>query len=259
MRRKSGWSELQRVFSLKILFCFTSFHNSAGHFSYKSVFNLLAIRVFLSLLFISQLAQAQGTIYVSSLSETSTGSAAVGSDSWFATLFITGNNADGYLLDSVQLAMADATGNPSGFTVMLYSAIANTAVFPGSSLGTLNGSLSPVTAGTYIYTPDTDIVLLPNMNYFIVLTAGTTVANGAYEWSVTSTSSPGYNSYHWASGVTPLTPSSNGSIGSWNHYISDTYGQFAITATAVPELSPSWLFLFGGGILFYARRGIHRR
>ena len=73
--------------------------------------------------------------------------------------------------------------NPSGFTVAIYPVYG----FPdapaslGSSLGTLNGSADPSTAGVYSYTPTSSLTLLPNAGYFAVLTAGTAVADGAYE------------------------------------------------------------------------------
>jgi len=100
-----------------------------------------------------QAAQSQGTMYVSSLGQPSTGSVAVGSDSWQAEFFATGKNPGGYLLNSIQLAMAPASGAPSLFTVTLYSAQAGPiADLPGSSLGILNGSSDPVTSGLYNYT-----------------------------------------------------------------------------------------------------------
>ncbi len=55
--------------------------------------------------------QAQGTLYLSSLSQTYTGAKAVGSDSWLTELFVTGSNPGGYTLDSIRLGMADASGN----------------------------------------------------------------------------------------------------------------------------------------------------
>jgi len=132
-------------------------------------------------LFAPRIATAQGTVtYLSNLGQASAGSLAVGSDSWLAASFITGTNASGYSLNSIQLAMTDASGNPSGFTAMLYSAIGVTGVFPGSSLGTLNGSLNPVSGGIFTYTPASNPTLLPSTGYFIVLTAGTAIANGAY-------------------------------------------------------------------------------
>ena len=66
----------------------------------------------------------------------------VGSDSWLASLFITGNDPDGYLLGSVQLTMADPTGGPGGFTVMIYSRKNFLGVSPGSNLETLSSSSS---------------------------------------------------------------------------------------------------------------------
>src|ERR1700689_5374241 len=110
------------------------------------------------ILFAPQISIAQGTMtYLSNLGQPSSGSEPVGSDAWLAMGFGTGNNASGYLLNSIQLGMTDASGSPSGFTVMLYAKSGNpAAVLPGSSLGTLDGSLSPTTSGTYIYTPSTN-------------------------------------------------------------------------------------------------------
>src|ERR1700679_483175 len=84
---------------------------------------------------VPQIIQAQGTItYLSSLSPTSTGIHSVGSDSWLAAGFETGNNIGGYELNSIQLGMAGVSGNPSGFTVMIYAQSDNpNAILPGSS------------------------------------------------------------------------------------------------------------------------------
>ena len=77
-----------------------------------SVFGLMA----------SQVIQAQGTMtYLSNLGQSSTGSLAAGSDSWLAAGFQTGTNNGGYVLNSIQLAMNAASGNPTGFKVMLYA------------------------------------------------------------------------------------------------------------------------------------------
>jgi hypothetical protein len=203
------------------------------------------------------LTQAQGTIYLSNLEQASTGSVTIGSDSWLAALFLTGNNAAGYALNSVQLALTDATGNPSGFTAMIYSAIIGDGINPGSSLGTLDGSLNPATVNIYTYTDDSNIILSPSTHYFIVLTAGTTIANGAYEWSLAGTDS--YNpSGHWRviQGVSSDVFQSSDGL-SWNS-LSATYPQFAITATPVPEPSPSLLLLLGSGIFVYTRRTLRR-
>jgi hypothetical protein len=207
------------------------------------------IVLFIVSTFAGQLVQAQGITYLSNIGQSSVGNLAVGSDSWYAAQFFTGDNTGGYVLDSVQLGMADASGNPNSFTVMIYGTGNNpSAVLPGNSLGSLSGSLNPVTAGTYSYTPASSLTLLPNTDYFIVLTAGTAVANGAYEWSFAGANS--YNpSGRW--GASGVTTSNNGS--SWSRTVAD-FPEYAITATAVPEPSAVSLILFGSGVFIYARR-----
>ena len=203
-----------------------------------------------------RVTQAQGTLtYLSNLGQPSSGSDIVGSNSWLFTTFRVGTNPNGYVLNSIQLEMTDASGTPSGFTVMLYGQANNPfGGFIGSSLGTLSGSTNPSTAGIYTYTDDSNLILSPHATYYIVLTAGTAVANGAYDWSLA-----GANSYNpsdgWNSLGGDLQTSSNGS--SWSSPASYD-PQYAINATAIPEPSPSWLVLLGSGIFIYVRRAFHR-
>ena len=127
------------------------------------------------------------------------------------------------------------------------------AILPGSSLGILDGSANPSTADVYTYIPTSSMILLPYTEYFIALTAGTTVANGAYDWSLA-----GANLYNptgdWSGSSGGVYTSSNGS--SWIP-IPAAYPQYAITATPIPEPSPSWLILLGSGVLLYVRRAFH--
>ncbi len=195
-----------------------------------------------------QVVPAQGSItYLSNLAQPSVGSLAVGSDSWLATDIFTGTNASGYLLDSIQLAMADASGNPSGFAVMIYSSGGFTGIFPKSSLGTLNGADNPSTSGIYTFTPISSLMLSPSTDYFIVLTAGTTVANGAYEWNLT-TPNVLIGDGSWKAGG--IFHSDDGSTWLYNSGAL----QFAIDATAVPE--PGVLSLLGlsGAALLWRRQ-----
>jgi hypothetical protein len=201
---------------------------------------------------IPEMVQAQGTVYLSNLGQSFSDSNPVASDSWLAAGFVTGSNPDGYLLDSFELGMANATGNPSGFTVMLYNSVTDFYVHPGSNLGTLGGSANPSTVGIYTYAPATDLFLSPSTPYFIVLAAGTTIADGAYAWNYTSTQS--YNPSDGWSGVGVTIASDNGSswfrLGSSPNY---DYSDIAITATATPEPSPFWLLCLGSGVLIYVR------
>jgi hypothetical protein len=131
---------------------------------------------------------------------------------------------------------------------MIYTEVGFDDDFPGSSLGTLDGSLNPVFTAAYTYADDSNITLTPNSSYFIVLSEGTAVVNGDYQLSHAF-----FNSYNPSGGwgVPPgvssgVFRSSDGS--SWNS-ISGVYPQFAINATAIPE--PSSEILLGlGGVLF---------
>jgi hypothetical protein len=197
-------------------------------------------------------AQSQGTVYLSSLDQPSAGSGAVGSDSWLAAGIHTGGNPGGYVLDSIELAMTSATGDPSGFTVQLYtSEMGNGAFVPDSSFATLTGSSDPVTAGLYTYT-DSDLTLSPSSYYFIVLTAGTPVASGAYAWSYENTSAA--TTSGGLSGAGGYSQASDGV--NWITTVAESPDQlqFDITATAVPE--PDTLVLMGlpGVLLFVWRR-----
>jgi PEP-CTERM motif len=207
---------------------------------------------------VSQLVYAQGTTYLSSLGQPPTGSGMVGGETpvgpiftWQAAQFYTGNNVGGYTLDSIQVAMADASGIPSGFTAMLYNNGGSISPRPGNSLGVLNGSDNPSTAGTYIYTPGADIILSPDTYYSIVLSANTGPGSiGAYEWNMVA----GASSYSSSGGWEVASPSSFYSSNDSDWIPGSSCFQYAIIATAIPEPSASWLLLLGSGILFYVRR-----
>jgi hypothetical protein len=196
-------------------------------------------------------AHAQGTTYISNLGETPSGSLPVGSDSWAAVLFRTGTNSGGYFLNSFQLAMMNASGDPSGFSVMLYNNVGTAGPQPGSSLASLTGSSSPSTAGIYIYTPATDLMLSAMTSYYVVLTAGTPVANGAYEWS-----DAGTFSYNLSGGwnTSPCERSTDGSSWFYNWHIDPV---FAINASPVPEPSTAAVVGLGLLALVLRRRGTY--
>jgi hypothetical protein len=196
-------------------------------------------------LLVPTIVRAQGIVYISGLGQSSNGNATVGSDSWLAAAFSTGANAGGYTLDSIQLAMTAASGSPSGFSVMLYSAIDTGEAYPGSDIGTLSGSTSPSAGGLFTYTPASDITLSPDTPYFIVLTAGTDVATGAYQWSMGNGI---YNqSSGWMAQYGISRPDDYQSVDGSGWGYDDLFPQYAVTATPTPE--PATPALIGLGVL----------
>jgi len=209
---------------------------------------IIFVGIFLIRLLAPQIIQAQGTGYLSNLGQSSIGSYPIGSDSWLATQFFTGTNAGGYTLNSIQIQVTNALGNPNGFTALLYASNPLAAI-PGDSLGALSGSLNPATDGIYTFTPASNLTLSKTTYYYIVLTSETLVINGAYEWSYATANSYG-PSGGWNSAGGNLIISNNGST--WSGFASD-HIQYAINATAVPE--PGILSLFGlGGFGFLWQR-----
>jgi hypothetical protein len=185
-----------------------------------------------------QTIHAQGVLYVSNLGQSVAGSGAIGSNSWVAQTFITGTNAGGYLLSSVELLMDAPAGTPSGFTVSIYSKTGDPhsehepGDSPQSSLGSLTGS-EPTTAGTLSYT-NSGILLSPSTFYFVVVTAATSTNVGAYTWSATSGTTQGSNRFTVDD---EFFGSSDGS--DWTWYVRGRVFQFGLYASAVqpPNLS----------------------
>ena len=186
--------------------------------------------------------EAQGVLYISNLGQPATGSAAIGSNSWVAQTFISGTNAGGYVLNSIQLLMDVPSGTPSGFTVSVYSKTGDPHSLhipgdsPQSSLGSLAGS-EPATGGILNYA-SSGIVLSPSTFYFVVLTAATSTNDGSYTWSATNgwTQSNGFvidNSFFG---------SADGST--WTWYPRGRVFQLALYASASP---PPNLAMVGDG------------
>ena len=129
-------------------------------------------------------------VTLSNLTTSGTGTVVVDSSGGESAGFVTGGNAGGYTLESVDVrisSVTNTTGNASGdLTVALYTSASNGK--PGTSQATLTGS-SPTGAGTFTFTcPDSaNCSLSPATQYHVVLTAPNTTGNGRYVWSVAST------------------------------------------------------------------------
>lgn len=196
---------------------------------------IIAVMVLMTELFVLQTVPAQSTLYFSSLGQAPTGSEMVASDSWLALTFGTGSNPGGYMLDSVQLRMASASGNPSGFSLSIYSGSTHG---PLSYMGNLIGS-DPAVGGIYTYAASTPIFLSLGF-YSLVVTAETPSAMGAYEWSE---SVGGMITGGW---ITYGRFQSSDGI-NWGFVSRATLNQTAIYATAVPE--PAAGVLLGLGLI----------
>ncbi|HXC97969.1 MAG TPA: PEP-CTERM sorting domain-containing protein [Verrucomicrobiae bacterium] len=194
-------------------------------------------------LLVPKLVQAQGTLQVSNLGQTPTGSAALGSDSWIAqSFFVLANNPNTYSLDSVQLLMNPGSGQPSGFSVSIYN-VSNGS--PQADLGTLAGP-DPVGGGVFTYAASG--ITLSAGNYAVVVTASTPLVQGYYDWSAANGQTPGNglaidNNYF---------SSTDGS--SWTGHVRQNVFQMAIYATQTPEPGVIGLFALGGLFVAFQRR-----
>ena len=196
----------------------------------------VGIILFIIGLFAPRLTAAQGAPYVSNLGQTPTGSASIGSDAWIAQRFIAGTYPGGYSLNSVQLLMDAASGSPSGFNVSIYSSLSGGSY---NNLGNLVGS-DPSAGGLFTYATS-GIMLSPWTAYYVVVTAATPVAQGAYVWSAAHAFTDGGDA--WTIDNLYFS-SADGS--SWTAHQRSAVYQLAFYATAVPEpttLALAWLGL----------------
>jgi hypothetical protein len=198
-------------------------------------------------LFAPPFVRAQGTLYVSNLGQTQTGSAPIASDAWIAQLIVTGTNSGGYVLNSVQLLMDPGSGAPGGFTVSIYS---NLSGVPNNSLGNFVGT-DPAAGGVLTYAAS-GLALSPHTPYFIVLTASTPEAQGAYDWSATSFTETTGNEL-WTI-VDTYSSSSDGT--SWTAHVRNNVFQMALYATPTPEPGVVGLVAFGALFLGLRRKPI---
>jgi hypothetical protein len=202
----------------------------------------------LLVLYLTVGACAQGTLYFSNISQPTSGVIATGSDTWLAQPFITGNSPGGYFLNSVQLSMGAAAGNPSGFTVSIYG---YSGRFPSVSLGSLTGP-NPSTAGVQTFSAS-GITLSSATPYWIVMTSSTPVGNGAYNWNFASNTNS-FSTDNWSMrlGASYYFAYSSDGI-NWLNNNNNPF-QFAINATAVPEPATTSLIIIGLAVC-----GLYRR
>lgn len=180
--------------------------------------------------------KAQGTTFLSNVADTPIGNRSIGSDSRWGQWFTTGTNIAGYSLNSVEIKMNPATGNPSGFNLSLYS-----IPLPNSLIGNLTG-IEPSSSGVFSYSAS-GINLLPSHSYLLAASASSTLAEGSYNWSYAAEPQRLNdwdigNRYRSTDGVNWLIDDRSTSF------------QFAINASVIPEPSSLILLGLGGSFLF---------
>lgn len=140
--------------------------------------------------------------------------------------FRTGGNPDGYLVNSVTLAFADAIGKPTGFTLKLFK---ESGGQPDASIGILTGSPNPDRSGNYSYSAP-GLLLQPNTLYFLVLEGNGTqpVENDQYLWYRANTNTADSNDAWQIAG---LWYSLNGGL--WTNWRGYPPGDFEIRAQSL--------------------------
>ena len=194
-------------------------------------------------------ASVQATLLISNLGKPSSGAIAAGSNSWLGQIFYNngrnfseGGIDNGFHVDSVQLLMSNPIGNPTGFSVGIYSS-ASRSEGPGPLIGFLSGA-TPDSAGVYTFTAP-NIPLASLTVYWLVVSGGTSVDQGSYSWNLAANKS--YDSDNGSVMASYYDSSSNGSLWTRN---GSTPLQFAVYVTAIPEPSSLVLLGLGGSFLF---------
>lgn len=184
-------------------------------------------------------ANAQGTLYESSLGTTNPIFVGLGANYWLAQPFTPGPTNTGYVLNSVQL-MVLMTGTSSG-TDLHVSIYNNNAGAPGSSLASLAGS-DPTSSGLCTYTAS-GLILDPSTTYWILVWSGL-VQNG---FPVFLAGASQTSSYMTTAGWSLGTPMFSTDLTSWQTapYFA---AQVGIRAT-IPE--PSAAALIGIGLVTF--------
>jgi hypothetical protein len=213
-------------------------------------FNIVAIVALI--LMPAHAAIAQGSVtYLSSLNLPSGGFLSVASDRWVAQGFNTGTNSPGYQLDSIELLMGGAAGNPGDFAVSVYS---RSEFFPNDRIAGLDGPTDPTTAGVFEYSGSM-VTLSSATYYYIVVTAAEPMAIASYQWQHVAPATSYELEVKDGWGLSPSASSSDGLT--WNRVGNVNFFQFAIYATPIPE--PSALALCGLGGLFVVSMSLKRR
>jgi hypothetical protein len=144
---------------------------------------------------------------------------------WLRIAFTTGNNSNGYIINSVILRLSELTANPN-LVVRLYN----------DSSGTIGGQIAqfvnpvfiPNTTRNYVFTLTNPQILAANTTYWLVV--GILSGSGQYMWAFT-TSGNQSGSLGWSIRDDSLYTSNQG--GSWQFFPGTVVFQFKVTGATL--------------------------
>lgn len=223
--------------------------------SYQSMKNFSLLLSCVSLLTLTDIVRAD-TLYLSNLSETTDGSESIRQLSngvWVAQSFQTGNNTNGYTLESVSLSMSEGSESDVPLKLSLYSA--NRSNNEIGELKYVFTSTDPYdhTAGIKLWDAPDAAILGSNARYWLILESDT--ETGSYYWDYTSSlSATSLQNWLIPSTLTYATESGSG----WD-YNDGRPQKFSVNASAVPEPTVAMLVGFGtlAGLMLQGRRRLN--
>ncbi len=167
-----------------------------------------------------------GEVVVSNLTETSVGTISFTPTQSVAGAFTTGDSA--FTLEKITLALGNASGASSVFTVSLYS---SSLGLPGALIETLSGPASPQPAGSYGFSSGGSAILNANTTYFWVGTLTSSTASDRRRSHLTASTNES-SSLGWTMANAYYTK-----LGSGNWTASTSYSlMFSVDAVSVvPE------------------------
>lgn len=164
----------------------------------------------------------------------------------YAQSFTTGNTAIAFELESIVLSMYSlGQAEEGGFNLSIYD---NNVAAPGSALGALAGSASPVLTQEYTYTAS-GITLSASTTYWIVVSNNSMTT--PYGWKLANEAATVTSG--WA---TPLSFSSRQGANAWAEYpvaVPESL-RYSLNASPVPEPGSVGLLMMGAGAAFLLKR-----
>lgn len=190
--------------------------------------NVAIFFVCASVFFKQQTGNAQSSVtYLNNTGQPITGTADIDSNLYLTAQFLTGTNAGGYIINSVQFLFADASGSPNLTSYLRCDLCSSIYDLPQSVLDTFVPNDNPTTAGLHTFERlqplDSPVNLAAATDYWLLFIPSGNSSVGEYRYSLTDSANSVAND-GW---------SITGNV--WNGQVG--LPMFTINATAIPEPS----------------------